>query len=129
MQVHYVDTSALVKLVRTEAESAALLRWLADRRWVVGDLHRTELRRAARRAGAATARRADALLAEIDVIAIDGAMYDAAGRLDPPELRSLDALHLACSLALGPDLAGVVAYDQRLLDAARRQGIPTASPT
>ena len=65
MGVHYVDTSALVKLIRTEPESAALIAWLSDRDWIVGDLHRTELRRAARRVGPATAARAERLLEHI----------------------------------------------------------------
>lgn len=43
-------------------------------------------------------------------------------------LRSLDALHLAAAMSLGSDLAGIVAYDERLVDAASEQGIPTASP-
>lgn len=129
MDVHYVDTSALIKLIRNEPESAALVRWLAPRRWLIGDLHRTELRRAARRAGPATAARADRLLADLDTIAFEGSVYDRAGRLEPNELRSLDAIHLVCAMTLEADLAGIVAYDQRLLDAAHLQGIVTATPT
>lgn len=55
-------------------------------------------------------------------------VFDHAGRLDPPSLRSLNALHLAAALTLGPDLAGFVGYDQRLLDAAAAVGITVASP-
>lgn len=128
MDVHYVDTSAVVKLISTEPESAALIGWLSVRRWVVSDLNRTELRRAARRCGPATAARAARLLGELDIMAIDGSAYAAAGELEPPELRSLDAIHLVCALALDADLAGIVAYDQRLLDAARHHRIATASP-
>lgn len=128
MEVWYADTSAVVKLVRTESESATLRGWLSSRTWVIGDLHRTELRRAARRAGPVTAARAERLLAELDVIAIHGSLFDAAGALDPLELRSLDAIHLACARVLEADLAGVVAYDRRLLDAAGQYGIATASP-
>jgi predicted nucleic acid-binding protein len=45
--VWYLDTSALAKLVRPEAETPALRRWLGHRRWIASDLVRTELRRAA----------------------------------------------------------------------------------
>ena len=128
MDVHYVDTSAVVKLIRTEPESAALVVWLSARRWVVSDLHRTELRRAARRTGPVTAARAERLLAHLEIIALEGSAFDTAGRLEPPELRSLDAIHLTCALVLDADLAGIVAYDERLLDAARQTRIPTASP-
>jgi predicted nucleic acid-binding protein len=49
---HYLDTSALVKLVVSEPETAALRAWLndADRTPVASNLARTELLRAVRRA-------------------------------------------------------------------------------
>lgn len=128
MAVHYVDTSALVKLVRTEAESAALVTFLSERAWIIGDLHRAELRRAARRVGPHTASRAERLLVELDIIVLDGSMLDAAGRLDPPALRTLDAVHLACARTLQHDLAGIVTYDERLADAARHHAIPAFAP-
>jgi len=131
VDVVYADTSALVKLVAPEPESVALRAWLAERTWVVSDLHRTELRRAARRTGAGTEAvlaRAEALLAELDTIRLDGSVFDAAGRLEPVALRSLDALHLAAALRLGPDLAGLVTYDDRLIAAAHRHDITTWSP-
>ncbi len=131
MEVVYADTSAVVKLIQPEDGSAALRGWLAQRRWVVGDLHRTELRRAARRAGdvaEAVLARAEGLLAELDTIRLDGSVFDRAGRLAPAGLRSLDALHLATALVLGPDLAGVVTYDERLAAAAHHHDIVTWSP-
>lgn len=128
MQVWYADTSAVVKLVEPETETPALRAWLRDRRWVISDLHRTELRRATLRAGPDALARAEHLLDALDLITLSGAEYDRAGRLGPPGLRSLDALHLSVAQALGPDCAGVVSYDRRLLDAAEANGIPVASP-
>jgi uncharacterized protein len=43
-------------------------------------------------------------------------------------LRSLDALHLASALSLGPDLDGLVTYDNRLAQAAEELGIRTLAP-
>jgi len=129
MEIWYADTSAVAKLIAPEAETAALASWLAVRRWVISDLHRTELRRAARRAGPGTAARADRLLDELDTIALTGDRFDDAGRIEPARLRSLDALHLTAARALGRDLAGIVAYDDRLLHAARHHGLATASPS
>ena len=57
------------------------------------------------------------------------AIFDAAGRLTPIELRSLDAIHLATALDLGDDLDALLAYDERLIDAATAHGIPTISPS
>ena len=53
----------------------------------------------------------------------------ARGEISPAEVRSLDAIHLASALSLGSDLGVIVAYDERLLDAARTQGLPTSSPS
>ena len=127
--VWYLDTSALAKLVQTEPESAALRSWLSGRRWIISDLHRTELRRAVARARGTASARADRLLAEADLLKIDAEIFDRAGALEPPSLRSLDALHLAAAMALGPDLAGIVAYDDRLIAAAVELDLPVASPS
>jgi predicted nucleic acid-binding protein len=124
----YLDTSALAKLVRTETESAALVSWLAPKAWLISDLHRTELRRAALKVGGSTAARAERLIASSDILAIDARIFDLAGELDSSSLRSLDAIHVAAALQLGTDLAGIVAYDDRLLAAAASLGIATASP-
>jgi predicted nucleic acid-binding protein len=126
--IWYLDTSALAKLVREEDGTRALRRWLRTKRWIVSDLHRTELRRAADRAGGRALARADRLLAESDVVRITAELFDQAGRLPPPALRSLDALHLAAARSLGGDLAGIVGYDHRLLAAAAAAGMTVASP-
>ncbi len=39
-----------------------------------------------------------------------------------------DALHLAAALTLGPDLAGIVVYDDRLRSAAVSAAIEVAAP-
>jgi len=126
--VWYLDTSATAKLVRPEAETAQLRRWLRPRTWLTSDLQRTELRRAAARAGGRAPARADRILTEIDLIAVTPEVFDAAGRLSLVSLRSLDAIHLAAALTLGPDLAGIVAYDDRLAGNAEALGITVKAP-
>lgn len=61
-------------------------------------------------------------------MAINEPLIAAAASLSPDTLRSLDAIHLATALAFGPELAGMVVYDQRLRDAARAAGITIHSP-
>jgi hypothetical protein len=126
--IWYLDTSALAKLVRPEAETPALRRWLESEQWIISDLHRTELRRAAARAGGRAPARADRFLAESDVLRIDADVFDTAGWIEPTSLRSLDALHLAAARSLGSDLSGIVAYDERLFHASAAAGIATAAP-
>ncbi|PFG31848.1 type II toxin-antitoxin system VapC family toxin [Paramicrobacterium agarici] len=126
----YLDTSALVKLVVGEAESAALQAWLVaqEEELVTSDLARTELMRAVRRASPEHAVRAQEVLDSLFVLTLPSSTYDAAARLDPPELRSLDALHLAAAFELGNDLSGVVVYDDRLAEAANAYGVTTVAP-
>lgn len=125
----YLDASALVKLVVPEPESSALRAELArwDRR-VSSALVRAELTRASARVGAAARRLAERVLATLDPIAVDDAILDAAGRLRPAELRTLDAVHLASAQALGSALGGLVAYDVRLLAGAQGARLPTIVP-
>lgn len=130
---YYVDTSALVKLVVEEPKSAALLRWIGDvahrgGTLVTCDLTRTELGRAVRRVLPDRAVRVRHVLDALVLLGPDSAIFDAAGRLEPPELRSLEAVHLAAAMSLGDDLEGLVTYDDRLTDAARRGGVPVIAP-
>jgi predicted nucleic acid-binding protein len=117
----YLDSSALVKLVVLEPESAALREFLGTHALRLSSaLAEVEVPRALRRAGygAAEGRRASDVLARIALIEVDRQVLRRAAALAPPGLRSLDAIHLATALSLGQDLAGIVTYDQRLSDAA-----------
>lgn len=125
----YLDTSALVKLCWPEPESAALRRYL--RSWplrVSSTLIRTETLRAAARQPVPRLAGARRLLRGLALIDIDRALLDQAGVLTPPEARSLDAVHLATALALGPELGVMVTYDQRMSEAATAQGLDVAAP-
>ncbi|WP_250285812.1 type II toxin-antitoxin system VapC family toxin [Frankia sp. CiP1_Cm_nod2] len=135
----YLDSSALTKLVIAESESLRI--WLAghaERRFVSSALVRTELRRAvlritdrpdvSRPQAQAIAGTATALLRKLDQIRLGYPLLDRAGQHPPARLRSLDAIHLVTAASLGPDLHAMVAYDHRLLDAARDLGIAVASP-
>jgi predicted nucleic acid-binding protein len=124
----YLDTSAFVKLVLSEPESPALRRELAGRELLSSALLTVEGLRAARRYGDPAARRARAALATITLLPLDQPVLDAAAKLDPAELRSLDALHLATALSLGEDLGRLYCYDTRLGDAAEARGIDVSQP-
>ncbi|MGF1598390.1 MAG: type II toxin-antitoxin system VapC family toxin [Acidimicrobiales bacterium] len=126
----YLDTSALVKLVVAESETEALRSWLtaADRDLVASDLVRTELMRAVRQVVPERALQTRQVLDSIVLIEVTSAVFSAAGRLDPPALRSLDAIHLAVALELGDDLDGLVTYDGPLADAATANGVAVLAP-
>ncbi len=134
MTAWYLDTSAFVKLVGEEAHSDTMREWLlqcdavADR-IVSSDLLRTEAIRAARRTeDEAALQRTLATLDDIALVRVTPDTFETAALVDPPSLRSLDAIHIAMALSLGSDLGGLVAYDARLIDAARAIGITSVSP-
>jgi predicted nucleic acid-binding protein len=124
----YLDTSAFIKLVRSEPESPALRREMTGRELLSSTLLTVEGRRAAWRYGDLAAKRARAALTAITLIPLDQAILDAAVELNPAELRSLDALHLATVVSLGEDLGRLCCYDARMEDAAQALGIEVSQP-
>ncbi len=127
--VAYVDTSAFVKTVHAEAESEALVLYLLGwDRFSSSALLHVEAVRTLRRLSVDLARFGEAA-ARINFLDLTVPILDTAARLDPPALRSLDAIHLASALSLGSDLGVIVTYDQRLAQAAITLGLPVASPT
>jgi predicted nucleic acid-binding protein len=128
----YLDTSAFVKLFLSEPDSVALTRYLASRPLRVSALLlRTETLRAAVRATLSPQRMllVRALLDGLVFIGADVTLSDEAGITRPPELRSLDAIHLASARTLGRKLEALVTYDQRLAGAASWYGVPVVSPS
>lgn len=127
----YLDSSALMKLVRREDESIALRDWLnlhPDQPVVTSELGRVEVLRAARRIGGQVLAEARAVVGEVDLVPLDRAAQDVACDIGNPLLRTLDALHLASALLLSDVLTALIAYDHRLLDAAKAAGLAVATP-
>jgi predicted nucleic acid-binding protein len=128
-EVWYVDSSALVKTVIREPESEFLLEWLREKDNLAAcDLVRVEVVRAVRLSDPAAVPRARSVAATLILIRLDDAVYEAAADLEPPGLRSLDAIHLSAAMSLGPDLAGVVTYDERMSEGVRELGLTLKAP-
>jgi uncharacterized protein len=68
------------------------------------------------------------LFGTLRLIRLDEPLLDRAGDLEPVELSSLDAIHLAAALAMGPDLGAIFTYDDRLSRAALSLGLAVESP-
>ena len=125
----YLDTSAFIKLVRSEPESSALGAEIATGDAIVSSaLLVVEERRAAARYGPLALSRARAALATITLLALDDATLEMAAGLEPPELRSLDALHLATAISLRGELGRFFCYDARLSAAAAQAGLEVRQP-
>jgi predicted nucleic acid-binding protein len=127
----YLDTSAFVKLVRSEPESHALRAELlaVEAELVSSVLLSVEGRRAARRYGKLASIRAHTALTTITLLALDHPIIELAGDIEAVDLRSLDALHLATILSLGDDVERMYCYDSRLSGAARSLGIEVSRPS
>jgi predicted nucleic acid-binding protein len=129
----YLDSSALVKLVKREDESSALRRFLrrhlADGK-VTSALARVEVVRAVSGGGPAAVAHARRQLARIDQINLERGLLDDAATLWPGSaLRSLDAIHLASARSIGADIRAVLTYDQRMSDAATALGLMVEAPS
>lgn len=128
MTLAYVDTSAAIKLVIEETESATLAETLsstAERRLASSWLLHTEMHCAAGRHPEDVER--DAVRAVLDTInLVDLTRGDmiAAGTHAP--LRSNDAIHLAVAIRLGVD--EMITYDGELAAAASRAGLTVFAP-
>ena len=126
----YLDTSAAAKLLVDEAESEAIASYLdgigPEHEVVSSALLETELRRLAVRLELEQSAVTD-LLARVDLVDPPRSLFHEAGLLPGTHLRSLDALHLATALRVDADV--LIAYDTRLLEAARVLGLSTDSPT
>jgi predicted nucleic acid-binding protein len=128
----YLDTSALMKLIRREPESDTLADWLdaeTPAPWVSSMLIEVELPRALRRIDPPLLAEIPAIVARVARYEIDEVVRAAAAAYTDPGLRSLDAIHLATGDAVfGSQLTAFVSYDERLLTAAAAVGLQTATP-
>ena len=126
----YLDSSAMLKLVVREAETPVLEAYLADCDGLVASrLAVLECRRAAQRAShARLLQRVDEVLDAIYLLEITPAILDEAAIVEPPILRSLDAIHLATALSVGDQQLEMITYDARLADAARAGGLAVTQP-
>jgi predicted nucleic acid-binding protein len=128
----YLDSSALVKLVQQETQSAALRQYLRRHRGdgrVTSALARVEVVRAVSGGGVRAVGHAHRTLARVDQINLDRSLLDEAATLAPSTvLRSLDAIHLASARLLGSDLRAVVTYDERMVAVATGLRLPVERP-
>jgi predicted nucleic acid-binding protein len=118
-----------VKLVVQEPESVALRRYLRRRQPLISSaLARTEVLRALLPAGDEAVTRGRTVLQRIDLVRVNDRILNAAGVLRPPELRSLDAIHLVTAQELGGELTALVTYDDRMVAAAKQLGYRIVQP-
>jgi len=126
VKLSYVDTSAAMKLIVIEPESAALAEGLStDRRLVASWLLHTELHCAAgRHPDDIDITDVQKVLSTVNLADLTRGDMMAAGTHAP--LKSNDAIHLAVAIRLGTD--EMVTYDGELAGAARAAGLTVFGP-
>lgn len=135
MPTFYADSSALIKLVRPEPETDALRAGLEGVDLISSELVLAEVPRALQRIAATDSklslrpalRRAGELIQALALYPVDRPLLLGAGALAEPALRTLDAIHVASAVELGP-VDAFVTYDERQAAAARLAGLRTESP-
>jgi len=126
----YLDASAIVKLVVREDETDELARYVDGTELLTSELSAVEVPRATHlKTGAAeTITHAEALMRRFYLVALDDDVKRAAARVQPPGLRTLDAIHLVSATRVRDRIAALVAYDRRLTEAARDAGLLVEAP-
>ncbi|WP_234314962.1 type II toxin-antitoxin system VapC family toxin [Streptomyces sp. NRRL F-5135] len=133
--VIYLDSAALVKLIRQEHASADLVAWLGERpgeALVSSALVEVEVPRALRRAAPQALAGVPGVLTRLYRLEIDQTVRATAAAYADPALRSLDAVHLATARLIagqpGAEPLVFVTYDRRLLKTAEDAGLEVAAP-
>ncbi|GBL28749.1 ribonuclease VapC47 [Actinomycetota bacterium] len=111
----YLDSSAVLKLLIAEKESAALTDFI-DFTIKSSALTRVEVIRVLLKIAPERVADAKAILAGIDVTPVNSAVLNTAENFNPSiTLRSLDALHVATVLFLEKTVEGLITYDKQMI--------------
>ena len=128
--VAYIDASAFIKLFAFEPESKAV-ETAIDEEWpnlVASEILAVEAFRAALRIGGEAPAQVTRLLRRVILLPLSPGKREAAYRVGPPELRALDAIHLATALSQEARASAIFTYDTRLAQASADAGLPVLAP-
>lgn len=124
----YIDSSAIIKLIKPEKESAALIKKLPSA-LIASRISRVEVTRTIIRYEPDLLDATYDVLADIQMVPVEDAIVTIAENLPQfIELRSLDSLHIASALAIKNVLKGIITYDKEMVIAANALGFKTLSP-
>ena len=124
----YADSSAILKLLIVEKDSAALTDFI-DFTIKSSALTRVEVIRVLHKIAPEKIDRAQIILAGIDLTPLNPAILSMAENFAPAiTLKSLDALHVATAIFLDKSVEGVITYDKAMIKNAKELRIKVASP-
>ena len=122
----YFDSSAIAKLTQLERESHALIDFLDEHETeaTTSVLAEVEVLRALRR----NHLEYDQALRGFYLLQFDADVRRDAVQIGSPQLRSIDAVHIATALAIGDKELAFITYDERQAEAARAAGLKVVQP-
>lgn len=132
----YLDSCALMKFVKREAQTAALREWRSALdptvELVVSEVAELEVARTLLRAGV-DHERVPYVVAQVVrgvyLLDLTSTVLARARTYRTSRLGSLDAIHLATADPFGAELEEFVTYDHELAAAARARGLPVTAPS
>ena len=125
----YLDSSAILKLIFQEDESAALARAIKDQ-CATSSISRIEVVRIVQRTNPESLSFAKAELSKLILVPISEAVIRIAESFTGlATLRSLDAIHVASALLVQNSIDGLITFDLHMARNARELGLIVHSPT
>ena len=124
----YIDSSAIIKLIKPEKESAALIKKLPNG-LITSRISRVEVARTITRFEPDLLDETYDILADIQMVPIEDSIITIAENL--PQyiaLRALDSLQIASALAIKNVIKGIITYDKEMAKAAKTLGFTILSP-
>jgi uncharacterized protein len=124
----YIDSSAIIKLIKPELETKTLLQQL-PLSITTSQISRVEVIRTINVNFAELLEDAYDILSDIPMVAVDHSVLLAAENLPAfIKLRALDSIHMATAFTMKSEIEGVVTYDNEMVKAASALGFITMSP-
>ena len=124
----YIDSSAIIKLIKPELETKTLLQKL-PLAITTSQLSRVEVIRTINLNFTELLEDAYDILFDIPMVAVDHSVLLGAENLPAfIKLRALDSIHMATAFSMKTEIEGVVTYDKEMVKAASALGFKTMSP-
>mgnify|MGYP000656250026 CR=1 FL=1 len=125
---YYLDSSAILKIIFQEDESAALAKFITEPA-ITSSISRVEVLRTVQRIDPSRVQLAQSELAKINIVEpIPSILTIAENFSHEVTLRSLDAIHIATLIFLSSATGGLITYDKLMAKNAEQLGLTVLAP-